>query len=332
MQAIAPGKVILSGEHAVVYGAPALAVATRCHIHARFTPHSADAVSLSGSLLDSAYSLSSLGPLKAQLDQRFDAFSADTLAIDAVLDSPDQLIAYVLASQQFCCSGELRLHSELPTGAGMGSSAAAIAVTLVMADALMQQQGGQPLSAEQRFTLIRYCERLQHGRGSAIDAAAVTFGGLVRVESDQVTALDCGLGEGWYRVNTGTPSISTGHCVQQVRSKFAQSAIWADFHQVTDRLQAALGQPDLVHAAVRHNHRLLQRIGVVPTAVAGFIEAAERLGASAKISGAGAVAGDCGGQVLLYAPGLDVSPLCTAFNYPYFPLQEDPQGARRISD
>jgi len=332
MHAIAPGKVILSGEHAVVYGAPALAVAAECHIHAHFTPHSADAVSLSGSLLDSQYSLSELDVLKAQLDSRFDAFSAGTLAVDSLLESPDQLIAYVLASQQLCVGGRLRVESDLPTGAGMGSSAAAISAVLIVANTLMQQHGVAPLNPEQRFSLTRYCERLQHGRGSAIDAAAVTFGGLVRVESDQATPLGSVLGEGWYRVNTGSPSVSTGHCVQQVRSQFAQSSIWAEFRQVTENLQAALGHPDRVHAAVRANHRLLQEIGVVPEPVAQFITAAQHSGASAKISGAGAVAGDCGGQVLLYAPGVDVSSVCAEFNYPCYPLQEDSQGARLLCD
>jgi len=328
MRAIAPGKVILSGEHAVVYGAPALAVAASHHIRAQFTPDSGDSLQLSGDLLDHRFLLSELPELHRCLNQRFDGFLAGQLHVDALLNSPDQLLAYVLAEHGASGAGTLRTESDLPTGAGMGSSAAAIAAVQLLAE----QLGQQSLSLEQRFARIRYCERLQHGRGSAIDAAAVTYGGLVRVEGDQVSALDTALGEGWYRVNTGTPVVSTGQCVQQVRERFADSSIWQQFREVTDQLQAGLSDPDSVHRALRENHRLLQAIEVVPTRVAEFIASLEQTGVSAKISGAGAVRGEQGGQVLVYSPERDPSVLCAAFHYPIYPLKEDPKGARLVTD
>jgi len=328
MHAIAPGKVILSGEHAVVYGAPALAVAARRHIHARFTADSQPEVRLSGSLLDTRYTLPSLQALVTELDRRFEQFLSGELPVNRLLDEPAQLIAYALGRGGLATGGELELVSDLPAGAGMGSSAAAIAATLLVTEAL----SGHRVEQQQRFELVRYCERLQHGRGSSIDAAAVTWGGLVRVEGDQIMSLNSELGDGWYQVDTGIPTVSTGECVQQVREQHADSAIWAEFADVTGQLEQALGDACQVHAALRQNHRLLQQIGVVPPPVARFVAAAEALGASAKISGAGAIAGDAGGQVLLYAPNLDISSLVAEFDYSCEPLQEDSEGARRISD
>lgn len=328
MRAIAPGKVILSGEHAVVYGAPALAVAARCHIQAHFQPGPASELKLAGALLESVWPLTDLSDLVTRLDTRFDDFVAGRRAVNRLLDTPDQLIAYVLGQLDCVSGGELTIRSELPAGSGMGSSAAAIAATLLIAEAL----SNHPLTPDQRFELVRHCERLQHGRGSAIDAAAVTFGGLVRVQNGRAASVNVELGEGWYRVHSGVPSVSTGECVQQVRENFADSEIWQQFHHVTDRLQQALGDSAAVHNAIRLNHQLLAEIGVVPNRIACFIADIEQLGASAKISGAGAIAGEAGGQVLVYAPGVDVNDICRTYNYPCEPLKEDTEGARRISD
>ena len=46
MRAIAPGKIIISGEHAVVYGAPALAVAVNIHASCEVRPVEGRCVSL----------------------------------------------------------------------------------------------------------------------------------------------------------------------------------------------------------------------------------------------------------------------------------------------
>ena len=49
--------------------------------------------------------------------------------------------------------------------------------------------------------------------------------------------------------------------------------------------------------AIRDNHRLLSRIGVVPTGVARWIETVEAAGGGAKICGAGSVRGSGAGMV-----------------------------------
>ncbi|MBY4677283.1 mevalonate kinase family protein [Marinobacterium arenosum] len=328
MAAIAPGKVILSGEHAVVYGAPAVAVACREHIQARFEPDAGGQLRLHGDGFDGQIAVDRLPALAGELDHRYQRFEAGELAVSALLDRPEQLLFYVLACRHLALPGTLTTTSTLPTGAGMGSSAAAIAATLLVAE----QFGALPLSQSDRFAMLRHCERLQHGRGSAIDAAAVTYGGLVRVQGDEVQQLKLPLGEGWYRVDSGRPSVSTGECVQAVRERFADSAIWSEFAELTDQLQQGLGDPHALLAAVRDNHRLLATIGVVPVPVQRFIAAAEQAGGAAKISGAGAHRGEHGGLVLLYWPDGDPASLCAQFGYPVAPLQEDSQGARLVKD
>ncbi|MDO5091645.1 MAG: GHMP kinase, partial [Cardiobacteriaceae bacterium] len=186
----APGKLILSGEHSVVYGAPALVMAVARYTTVRFTPlHETGVLKtvLQGFSQGAAYPLSGLARLKDKLDRRFEQFARGERPVQNILHRPDDLVIYTLATllrqlplpgrsnrHRLPVPGRLSTESELPLGAGMGSSAAAIAATLVLYEHLTDH----PLSHEQRFEHIRFCERLQHGKGSAIDAAAVTWGGI----------------------------------------------------------------------------------------------------------------------------------------------------------
>lgn len=331
MKAIAPGKVILSGEHSVVYGAPAIAMAVTERIQADFLPTpSAGGLDFSidiGEWLPLTLTLAQISALKTTLDHRYQRFELGDLPVSELLDTPSQLLFYALSHHHCLPAGCLTTHSTLPTGSGMGSSAAAIAATLVLAEQLTHTSR----TLDERFKLVRHCERLQHGRGSAIDAAAVTYGGLVSVQNSQVSRLNCHLGEGWYRVNTGRPEVSTGECVEAVRVVHAKSEIWNEFADVTGQLPQVLDNSDRLINLLRSNHRLLQQIGVVPEAVAAFIHKVEGLGGAAKISGAGAHKGEHGGLVLLYLPDGNIHRLCETFGYTYSTLEEDTQGAHCIS-
>ena len=82
---------------------------------------------------------------------------------------------------------------------------------------------------------------------------------------------------------------------------------------------------------MRENHRLLTRIGVVPGPVQQFINDVEHGGGAAKICGAGAVAGDKGGVVMVVsdAPPVD---LCQRYGYELNAVRGEPLGVRIIGD
>ncbi|MDI3323344.1 mevalonate kinase [Pontibacterium granulatum] len=330
MNAIAPGKVILSGEHSVVYGAPAIAMAVSESIQARFSPDNSQSLTIdSGEGEPFVYPLARLPDLQQQLNQRYGDFEAGLLPVDKIMDTPQTLLLYALSHFDYLPAGTLTTASTLPTGAGMGSSAAAIAATLVLAE----QLSGHPLSLQERFSLVRYCERLQHGRGSAIDAAAVTHGGLIQVQNAEVIRLECHLGAGWYRINSGRPVVSTGECVAAVREAYGASAIWSEFADITQAIPEALNQPERLTTLLRANHQLLRQIGVVPAPVTKFIAQVEQLGGAAKISGAGANRGEQGGLILVYLPDsalADLRTLSNQYNYQISALTEDREGARSI--
>lgn len=305
LRARACGKLILSGEHAVVYGAPALVAAVARYSTVSFTPHAHGHLQtfLRGfSREPVSYPLAQLKRFRDRLDRHFDEFLNGTRPVHNILGRPDDLLAYTLASlaRRFLpLRGHIETQSELPLGAGMGSSASVIAATLRLYEALC----AQPLSPAERFAQIRFCERLQHGKGSAIDAAAVSFGGVQKVVDGQAEALPLDRLDGWYYYLDGIPAASTGECVAQVRCQFgADRLLWDEFAAVGRALEEALRSGGDPRPALRANQALLERLGVVPATTSARIQALAASGATAKVSGAGSVRGPGGGMLLVYQP------------------------------
>jgi len=152
-RAEACGKVILLGEHSVVYGKPALAAAVPRALVLTATPH------------DDAREPTSLRIPAWHLDLALTADSEHPVARAAL-----ETIGY--------CDGPLRGWSivgdaGLPAGAGLGSSAA-----LCVALARLALGQGADLDTVVEASLVG--ERVFHGAPSGIDSEVAARGGLLR--------------------------------------------------------------------------------------------------------------------------------------------------------
>lgn len=323
-RAHSPGKLILSGEHSVLYGQPALAMAIAEYTEVWFKPLDlGDGIktafdNLSGGQI---YPLRLLSRFKSSLDHRFDQFVRGDLPVHKILTRPDDLAVYTLASilqdrpsgtsplpgigalHQFPFPGQLGSRSTLPIGAGMGSSAAVVAAITVLIETLLDR----PKTLEERSDRVRFCERLKHGQAGPIDSATVVQGGLVFVGpnglDDPKIDANHGLlsGDGWYSVLHGRPESSTGDCVSQVRQTHGNDmALWKSFGACTRAFTEALQDGSDLSDTIKENQRLLERIGVVPEATQEFIKSVEAVGGVAKVCGAGSVRGDNGGALLVH--------------------------------
>ncbi len=322
----APGKIILSGEHSVIYGADALAVAVQEYTTLKFLPVSNSKVIntiFSGISTGVIYPINALSKLKHHLDERFEKFTEGKLPVHQILGHPNDLVMYALMLMlhqlpsrktlaRFATnSGILRSYSTIPNGAGMGSSASAIAATLVLYENILQK----PLTTKQRFEMVRFCERLQHGNGSAIDAATVTYGGINRIRDQQPEGVNINLDENWYWLNTGAPDSTTGECVQFVKDHYGtDTQRWQDFNAVTQALEQDLQQQTCPIDTIKANSKLLESIGVVPDNAAALIAEIEKIGGAAKVSGAGAIRGDKTGLILVYLPDINISSIIEQLN------------------
>ncbi len=334
MKAIAPGKLILSGEHAVVYGRPALAMAIDRCAESMVTADASDTVSFH--LVDlqqsHTYTLHALDDLKRRLRKDYRRFLDGTLGVREILHTPIELFAFAFITAvdtlHLDLTGGLRIstHSSIPIGCGLGSSAATVLSAL---RALAQHLRVDP-APDGYLTCSLEAEKLQHGHASGVDSWLSLHGGCALFRDGSARRVPLPRVP-MYLVHTGVPATTTGECVVAVRKQFQHDPIWHDFETVTQSLEQALRANDLpgVQRSVRENHRLLTRIGVVPARVHALIAEIEQQGGAAKICGAGAVAGEHGGIVLVFAEQPPVE-ICANRGCTLLAERGDPLGVRIV--
>jgi mevalonate kinase len=326
--AVAPAKLILMGEHAVVYQRPALVAAIDLWLRVTVTPRQKDGVGLHLAEFDHRETTdwSSLCAYADRVRERWHCYVEDpTSEAFARMrgDDPAHLVKVALgeAENRLPDAGtppmNVSVHTQQPVGAGFGSSAA-VAVAVVKASLTAQDV---TISDEVLHELVLDVERRQHGTPSGVDPATVRRGGLVWAEH-----VDDGLG---YRsvtarspvldtfrvLHTGTPGESTGTVVDAVRARRDDDP--EAFRSRLDRMEAATRElravlargetaPDETVQIVRRIEAELEALGVVPEPVQKIVRAVEAKGGAAKISGAGALSGAQAGPLLVYHPDRDV--------------------------
>lgn len=333
--ALAPGKLILSGEHAVVHGAPALAIAI--NRFAKTTVSASTPAHIGFELKNLPYHASmtvgALKQIKQKLKDRYHAFSQGEVGIRDVLKLPFELSQYAVSK----LLGERHEHNEqgmhvttestVPMGCGMGSSAAMI-VSMLHAIANYQ---GLVFDEEHYFQQAVDAENLQHGRSSGLDIRVALRGGCLHYYQGVCTPKPLPPIP-LYLINTGKPASNTGECVAKTTETFTNDPkLINTFSQVTDTMETALLAADLAGFthAIRENHRLLVKLGVVPSKVQQLISALDEAGFAAKVCGAGAISGDHAGIVLVVANEPPTA-LCQQLGYQLEEVQAEVRGVRLV--
>lgn len=325
-----PGKLILMGEHSAVYGYPAVVAAAGMRLRAAVSHADGPQVEVEIPGLGIARRTDWQAVLDTTASARvaWRAYADDpTPARFAALRSEGAgdfvLLALGEALQAAPCDGSppdirLRVESEIPVGAGFGSSAAAaVGIAAALTGALHGEVDWSAV-AEAAWQV----EQRQHGSPSGIDAAAVCQGGVLRarrsasgLDTEPLAARPELLGA--LRIySSGAPAESTGQVVAGVRAVRDRDP--SSFEQLqermgagTRRLIAALtsetaSAADLIEP-VRDYHRCLCDLGVVPAEVRKTIRAIEAAGGAAKISGAGSLQGPGAGSLLSVHPDPEFS-------------------------
>lgn len=332
MKVYAPGKLILSGEHAVLYGQPALAMAVDRYATAIVTPHAPQHISFD--LADLAHrsrlSIEGLRKLKQRMKHKYQKFIRGEYTIRQVLHKPFELaqVALGMLADKLNLSlphgVNIQVQSDIPMGYGMGSSAA----TILSVMHAISQYLELSLSKETLFQLALETENLQHGYSSGLDLRIVTQGGCLYMHEKLFSARELPASP-LYFVQTGLPMATTGECIEKVAPYFRSQQLLDEFAVVTKNMDLALRHGSLndFRESIRANHRLLNHIGVVPEKVQHFIAELESVGGAAKICGAGSVIGEGGGAVIATIdekPAL--SALCLRYGYSCTPIQGDTRG------
>ena len=273
----APGKVILSGEHAVVYGYPAIlaAVDKRISIELDKAGKRVKPISLPKS-----------GLLKYALKR--------TIGLTGI--NPGAL--------------RIKIDSRLPIGSGMGSSAA-LSVALVGAFYKLTRL---PWDLKKINEIGYEIEKKHHGNPSGGDNTISTYGGFLwyRKEAENFKIFfpvkpKRRLGR-IFLVNTGKPIETTGEMVSLVAERYKKNPegvkklLEAIANTTKSLLRYILEEEKSSLVGIfKENERYLEQLGVVSQKARKIIRVFERIGAGAKITGAGGKK-DGSGMILIRHP------------------------------
>ncbi len=345
----APGKLIISGEHSVVYGAPAIAMAINQYAittvgwrNKSVNLNNNKYPKINFNLLNIKYAkshtLKALNLLKSQLQTNYYNFLHGYCGIKDVIKKPFELLQYLVTSLietlhlQISENLDIQVNSKIPIGAGLGSSAALI-ISCLRSLSYLFKINWDPIKF---WHIAKEIENLQHGKSSGLDLYTATFGGCNYFnyeESNRYTAHNIIFPDFNLKIiNTGKPLANTGECVAFVKNYFLDPGLLKEFTLVTEAVKQALINQDhqqFIHA-IRANHLLLSRLKVVPEKIQKFIKLIENAGGAAKICGAGSIYGDNAGIIMLFGDLELLAPIVAAHKYQLQDLKIDYNGVQIV--
>jgi len=274
----APGKIILFGEHAVVYGRPAIAVPV-AGVRAR-AMISADPRAAEGRVRIQAPDIN----LEADLD-KLPGSHPLAAALRAVLSDLG------LPRSPAC---HIRIKSTIPVASGLGSGAA-VTVALIRAYSAFL---GKPLPDEKVNALAFEIEKLHHGTPSGIDNTVITYAMPVYFQRKPTGPIietfnvpqpfQIVIGDTGVRSPTAV-SVRDVNKGWQAETEYFER-LFDQIGSITEdaRKMIEAGQPSRLGALMDENQALLVQMGVSSPPLDRLIQAARFAGAfGAKLSGGG---------------------------------------------
>ena len=297
-KASAPAKVILFGEHFVVYGSPAIlaAINKRISVVARTIIHDENKIVIRSDIgvAGEYHNNGEFNPLEGGSKAK------------AVLDPLYGAIRQVLLmrnkkKKKKNIGIEIGISSRVPPGIGLGSSAASCVATVAAVDSLFQKNPSRQKVCE----LAIESERLIHKRTSGADCYVSTFGGLMQYygKSKSFKNIETKRSLSLVVASTGIKHSTSDLVAGVKRFKDTNRILFESLSkQASDIcLQACTaiesGKCDKIGELMNENQIILQQIGISHHKVRDIIDICSKAGAmGAKITGAGG-----GGAVIALA-------------------------------
>ncbi|KAK8588917.1 hypothetical protein V6N13_087811 [Hibiscus sabdariffa] len=338
----APGKIILAGEHAVVHGCTAVASSIDLYtsVSLRLCPEDEDTIKLqlNDIGLDFSWAIGRIKEVLSHLGSPFSSIptscSPETVkSLAALVDEqsfPESKIGLASAVYAFLWlytsilgfkPATAVVSSELPVGAGLGSSAAYCvalsAALLALSDSAkldVSQKGWFSFKSEAEL-VNKWAfegEKIFHGRPSGVDNSVSTFGNVIKFKSGVMTRIDSNMPLRMLITNTkvgrDTKALVANVLARKSRHPDAMCSVLNAIEAISDEWSTIIQShavDDLCLSAneeklgelMEMNQGLLFSIGVSHASIETILRTTMKYKLASKLTGAGG-----GGCVLTLLP------------------------------
>ena len=280
--ASAPAKVILFGEHFVVYGEPAIVLAIDKRTYAKAENRNDHRLHVRSINLNLA------GYFENQI---FFVEQGEAREAKMKFEPIRLAVEKVLEKHQKNGGLDIEINSTVPVAAGLGSSASVVTAVTAAVGALLKIN----MTKEDVLRIAFESEKVVHGTASGVDPAISTFGGTLLFQMDTgfkplevKTDIPLVIGD------TGVERSTRAQVarVREMKEKYPQvvDPIMRAAREIVLRAIDALKENDLdtLGELMNINHALLYGIGVSDESLECLTNAARKAGAlGAKLTGAG---------------------------------------------
>ncbi len=271
----APGKIILFGEHAVVYGYAAIAIAVELRAKCTIVP----SLSKNPSILTP-----DLFPNKSFTINKDTSLPSSLRAIEFV-------IREMLPSKKRTQYPRIEITSEIPPSAGLGSSAA-VAVSLISSlHAFLNINSNLDEINRMAFE----AEKIIHGSPSGIDNTISTFGGGIYYENEVKRKILIDDKSCFFVIVNSLIPRNTKDVVEKVKQRRDKNKqeidqIYEEIQSISTQGEMSLkkGDHERIGTLMSENQNLLEKLGVGHPELTKIIRLVDKHDAlGRKLTGAG---------------------------------------------
>jgi mevalonate kinase len=309
----APGKIILSGEHAVVYTKPALVTAINLH------------------LTCVVEEIKREKEFKKELKGAIE--NIEKIIIDYFIKKDIQYKRKPYS---------LRYESEIKKGSGMGSSAAFCVATVASLGHFFKSS---PLSKEEINVLSYKAEKFFHGNPSGVDVSASCFGGLIYYRREfeflkHISALNMkipkNIEDRLVIIDTGKPTETTMEMVANVGKQFNKTPkrvenILNNIEKVTKRMVVAIAKEDvnLFADCIIKNQQALKKLNLVSLKTSNILKSLRGAGVG-KVTGAGGAINNSGLLIFFIKDEEKFKKICLKESIKTIPFKQQFEGVVEV--